>query len=61
MYFVRLLVVKNQANVVFNIEEALAFEVVDSGERRGVYFGKRLGGLGPLLAWDMEKIDGSSS
>ena len=60
MYFIGLLVVKNQANVVFNIEEALAFEVVDSGERRGVYFGKRLGVVGPLLAWNMEKIDGSS-
>jgi lipopolysaccharide transport system ATP-binding protein len=60
MYFVRLLVVKNQANVVFNIEEALAFEVVDSGERRGVYFGKRLGVVGPLLAWNMEKLDGCS-
>jgi len=60
MYFIRLLVVKNQANVVFNIEEALAFEVVDSGERRGVYFGKRLGVVGPLLAWNMEKIDSSS-
>ncbi len=61
VYFIRLLVVKNQANVVFNLEEALAFEVVDSGERRGVYFGKRLGVVGPLLAWDMEKIDGFSS
>ena len=56
MYFVGLLVVKNQANVVLNIEEALAFEVIDSGERRGVYFGKRPGVVGPLLAWNMEKI-----
>ncbi|MGD9035321.1 MAG: ABC transporter ATP-binding protein [Syntrophobacterales bacterium] len=60
VYFIRLLVVKNQANVVFDREEALTFEVVDSGERRGAYFGERLGVVGPLLAWDMEKIDGSS-
>jgi len=60
MYVVRLLVVKNQANVVFKIEEALAFEVVDSGKRRGEYFGKRLGVVGPLLDWNMEKLEGCS-
>ena len=60
MYFIRLLVVKNQANVVFNVEEALAFEVVDSGERRGVYFGKRPGVVAPSLTWDMEQISDDS-
>ncbi len=57
IYNISILVVKNQAKVLFMIEEALAFEVLDSLEQRGAYFGKRPGTVAPLLIWEMQHIN----
>lgn len=53
VYVVRLLVVLDQAKVVFQLDDALTFEVADSGNARGAYFGKRPGVVAPLLGWDV--------
>jgi lipopolysaccharide transport system ATP-binding protein len=56
VYRAMLLAVKNQRNIVFKMEEALAFEVQDSMERRGAYHGKRPGAVAPVLSWEMQPL-----
>lgn len=52
-YYIKLIVVKNQTKGVFKIDEALAFEMLDSVESRGAYHGRRPGAVAPVLTWDM--------
>ena len=55
-YRVKLLVVKNHTEVVLVIADAVSFEVLDAVDRRGAYFGKRIGVLAPVLTWDLRKL-----
>jgi lipopolysaccharide transport system ATP-binding protein len=56
VYHIKLLVVRNQNNVVLMMDDALVFEVLESAERRGAYFGKRPGAVAPMLSWEMSEI-----
>jgi lipopolysaccharide transport system ATP-binding protein len=56
-YRVKLLVVENQSRVIYNMEDAITFEIIDSPQHRGAYFGKRPGVLAPLLDWSMDFVE----
>jgi lipopolysaccharide transport system ATP-binding protein len=49
---VQLLVVKDEAQVIFKLEDAIAFEVFDSVERRGNWHGRWPGAVRPDLEWE---------
>ena len=56
LHQVWLLVVKNQNEVIFSLENAIAFNVLDSVERRGGWYGKWTGAVRPNLKWDTEYL-----
>lgn len=56
LHRVWLLVVKNQSEVIFSLENAIAFNVLDSVERRGGWYGKWTGAVRPNLKWDTEYL-----
>jgi lipopolysaccharide transport system ATP-binding protein len=51
---VNLLMVKNRSRVVHILEDALSFDVVETAERTGSWFGKEPGVLRPQLPWTNE-------
>jgi lipopolysaccharide transport system ATP-binding protein len=57
---VNVLVSKNNfSSLLYVHEDALVFEVLDSPESRGAWYGKLAGVVRPMLKWTTEKIDGS--
>ena len=56
---VLLLVVKDQGTVVFSLDDALVFNVLDAVERRGQWHGKWEGAVRPDLEWKTEYLDGA--
>ncbi|MCZ7574943.1 MAG: ABC transporter ATP-binding protein [Ardenticatenaceae bacterium] len=56
IYRIRLLIVQDQARTVVTMEDVLEFEVLDSTERRGAYFGKRPGVVAPICRWEMKQL-----
>jgi len=56
VYIVRLLVVKDHTKVVFKMDDALVFEIVESGKHRGAYFGERPGVVAPIFFWELMPI-----
>jgi lipopolysaccharide transport system ATP-binding protein len=60
MHRVLLLIVKNQGSVIYQHEDALSFEVVDSIETRGAWYGKRAGVVRPMLDWTTEYLNSQS-
>jgi lipopolysaccharide transport system ATP-binding protein len=54
---VRLRIIDN-GRMIYDGHDILTFEVLDSVERRGNWYGKRAGVVRPLLDWTTEKIDG---
>jgi lipopolysaccharide transport system ATP-binding protein len=55
-YVLRVLFVRHASEVVFAIDEALLFEVADSADGRGAWFGKWTGVVRPRLAWRTESV-----
>ncbi|SRR6266545_401101 len=55
---VLLLVVKDQGTVLFSLNDALVFNVLDSMERRGDWHGKWQGAVRPKLEWETEYLGG---
>ena len=53
---VLLLVVEDQGIVIFSMDDALVFNVVDSVERRGDWHGKWEGAVRPDLEWETEYL-----
>ncbi len=51
---VDLYVVRNQSEVIYKVEDILVFEVQDTSERRGVWYGKWIGAVRPNLRWETE-------
>lgn len=51
-----LLMVRNQGSIIYQHEDALAFEIVDSIETRGGWYGKRAGVMRPNLKWITELL-----
>jgi len=60
MHRVLVLIVKNQGSVIYRHEDALSFEVVDSIETRGAWYGKRVGAVRPMLKWTTEHFNSQS-
>ncbi len=56
LHRVRLLVVKDQAVVVYALDDALTFVVNDAVERRNAWFGKWGGAVRPNLEWKTEYL-----
>lgn len=52
MHRVLLLVVKDETEVIFSLEDAVAFEVFDSVDRRGNWHGRWPGAVRPDLDWE---------
>lgn len=53
---VNVLVVKDLSSVIYQREDAIAFEVVDVSERNGAWYGKEPGVLQPRLPWTTEYL-----
>jgi len=51
VYRIELLVVKDQATVLYRHEDILVFEVRDTGEQRGAWYGRVPGVVRPNLEW----------
>jgi len=51
VYRIELLVVRDQATVLYRDDSILVFEVRDAGERRGAWYGRVPGVLRPNLEW----------
>ncbi len=56
MHRVKLLVVQDQARVIYKHEDILVFDVADSAETHGSWFGKWPGAVHPRLEWQTELI-----
>ena len=56
MHRVRLRVVE-KGRIIYDHEDVLIFEIWDSIERRGAWFGKRAGVVSPLLDWTTELLE----
>jgi len=57
MHRVLLLVVKDEAEVIFSLEDAVVFEVFDSTERRGNWHGQWPGAVRPDLKWETTRLE----
>ena len=57
MHRVLLLVVKDEAEVIFSLEDAVVFEVFDSTERRGNWHGQWPGAVRPDLKWETTRVE----
>lgn len=53
-YRIRLRVVEDESTVIFKMDDALAFELLDSTARRGGFLGRRQGTVAPLLEWNLD-------
>src|SRR5688572_29746287 len=53
---VHLYIVKNQTEVVYQLEDVLVFDVEDSARDRGAWFGKWQGAVRPNLPWRTELL-----
>ena len=56
---VHLYVVKDQSQVIYDIDDVLVFDVEEASERRGGWYGKWIGAVRPNLEWQTEMIDES--
>jgi lipopolysaccharide transport system ATP-binding protein len=54
---IELLVAQNGTEVIFRMDDALVFEVLDQPDRRGGWFGDWAGAVRPMLAWTTELIE----
>jgi lipopolysaccharide transport system ATP-binding protein len=54
---IALFLVKDQAQVLFTLNDAITFNVLDSVERRGNWHGKCTGVVRPDLEWETERLD----
>jgi lipopolysaccharide transport system ATP-binding protein len=51
-YTIRLLIVKNQTEIFFDMQDVLVFEVLDA-ERLGNWYGKWVGAVRPKFDWEL--------
>lgn len=59
MHSVQLFVVKDQGVIIFSLDDALVFNILDAVERRGDWHGKWEGAVRPDLEWKTEYLDGT--
>jgi lipopolysaccharide transport system ATP-binding protein len=56
-YRIELLVVQDETTVVYRDDDILTFEVRDSADLRGGWYGRWPGVVRPLLAWDTQLVE----
>ena len=56
-YRVELLIVQDDANVIYQQEDILVFDVQDVVEGRGAWYGKWSGAVRPVFAWQTELVE----
>jgi lipopolysaccharide transport system ATP-binding protein len=56
---VELQVVKDEGNIIYRHSDILVFDVIDSQEGRGAWYGRWPGAVRPLLRWETEQVDAS--
>ena len=56
VYWVELLIVQDDTTAIFKLENALVFEVRDTPEVRGAWFGDWPGVVRPILRWSTEQL-----
>lgn len=56
-YFLSVLVIRNDAEVILQADRVIAFDVADSTHRRGAWYGKWPGVVRPALQWTSERVD----
>jgi len=61
MHRILLLVVRDQAEVIYSHEDVLVFNVLDRPERRPDWHGKWVGAVRPDLRWETELLQGSDA
>ena len=54
---VLLMIVRDQSEVIYQEEDALVFEVADTSEGRGRWYGKWPGAVRPKLEWETELLE----
>jgi lipopolysaccharide transport system ATP-binding protein len=54
---VELLVVQNDVNVIYRMDDILVFEVLDDTAHRGAWYGKVVGAVRPVLGWSTKLIE----
>jgi lipopolysaccharide transport system ATP-binding protein len=54
---VQFIIVKDQTQVIYNHEDLLVFEVSDTPEGRGNWYGKWLGAVRPKLEWETQLVE----
>jgi homopolymeric O-antigen transport system ATP-binding protein len=59
MHSIQLFVVKDQGIIIFTLDDALVFNVLDAVERRGDWHGEWDGVVRPDLEWKTEYLDGT--
>jgi lipopolysaccharide transport system ATP-binding protein len=60
-YRIKVLIVKDRSKVIFTLEDALVFEVIETKQREGAYFGNEPGVVRPILPWEIQYLgDGLS-
>jgi lipopolysaccharide transport system ATP-binding protein len=53
---VMLLIVENTDTVIFRLEDALSFDMIEVESRAGTWYGKEPGVIRPKLKWETERI-----
>jgi lipopolysaccharide transport system ATP-binding protein len=56
-YRVRIMLVRDTSIVVYKMDDAIVFDLQDSPDRRGHWFGAMSGVVRPLLEWETERLD----
>ncbi len=54
-----LLVVRNRDTVIYRHEDAISFDVLDLGKRKGAWLGKEPGVVRPMMKWTTEHLSGT--
>ncbi len=55
-YNVTVLIVKNTSRVIYALEDALSFEMIETEGRTGSWYGKEPGAVRPQLPWKIQYI-----
>ncbi|MCC6189293.1 MAG: ABC transporter ATP-binding protein [Anaerolineales bacterium] len=56
LHHLTLLVVRNAGQVIFRLDEALTFDVLNSGARPGFRYSREQGAVRPLLDWTTQRV-----
>lgn len=56
LHRIALLILRNTSKIVYQLDDALSFEVLDMGKRPGTWYGKEPGVIRPILTWNTLRV-----